>query len=102
MVRRFHVATEFICVVIGNGHCTSDKLVEIRHSVCDKALGERMTVWRCVASQQRRPCACDRSGQAHRPWGCKIEVRTRQRNSVATDLDSEGQRYSVATDISLL
>ena len=39
MVRRSHVTTEFISVVIGNGHYVSGKLVTIRHSVCDRALG---------------------------------------------------------------
>ena len=39
MVRRSHVMTEFINVATGNGHCTSGKLVTIRHSACDRALG---------------------------------------------------------------
>ena len=36
MVRRSHVATEFICVATRNEHYISAKLVAIRHSVRDK------------------------------------------------------------------
>ena len=50
MVRRSHVATEFICVAIGNGHYASDKIVAIRHRACDRALGVHTT----------RRNACDR------------------------------------------
>ena len=39
MVRRFHVAKEFIGVATGNGHCASGKVVAIRHSAYDRALG---------------------------------------------------------------
>ena len=39
MVRRSHVAMEFISVAIGSIQCASDKLVTIRHSACDKTLG---------------------------------------------------------------
>ena len=38
MVRRSHVAMEFICVATGNRHYASGKLVMIRHSACDRAL----------------------------------------------------------------
>ena len=43
MVRRSHVAMEFIYVVIGNEHYASDKLVTIKHSACDSALGAHTT-----------------------------------------------------------
>ena len=36
MVRRSHVATEFICVATGNGHYASGNLVTIRHNAHDK------------------------------------------------------------------
>ena len=38
MVRRSHITMEFIGVATGNGHCASDKLIVIRHKVCDIAL----------------------------------------------------------------
>ena len=41
MVRRSHVATEFIGVAIGNEHCASGKLVAIRHNACYRALAEQ-------------------------------------------------------------
>ena len=41
MIRKSHVAIEFIYVAIGNGYYTSGKLVAIKHSVCDRALGEQ-------------------------------------------------------------
>ena len=36
MVRRSHVVMGFICVAIGNRHCTSGKLVAIRHNAFNK------------------------------------------------------------------
>ena len=36
MVRRSHVATEFIFVLTGNGHYASNKLVVVRHNAHDR------------------------------------------------------------------
>ena len=57
MVRRSHVAMEFIGVTTGNGHCTIDKNVAIRHSACDRALGaQRHTLGVCTTKHN----VCDR------------------------------------------
>ena len=57
MVRRSHVATEFIGATTGNRHYTIGKHVTIRHSASDRALGaQRHALGACTTKHN----TCDR------------------------------------------
>ena len=81
MVRRSHVATEFICVATGNGHYASGKLVAIRHSARHKG-----ALSRTIDMRVRLGCPHDRGASM-------TTVLCRERDfSVATDLDSDEKK----------
>ena len=90
MVRRSHVATEFICVATGNGDCESGKLVVIRHNARDRGTLPR-TIETLYRTRQRRSIAHNRAGRAQQACTCDwdantTEARVRQRYSSVTDL----------------